>query len=131
MYLNRRLLWSALRIAIWEQPFSLRRWGWIALFAALYAPTWLLVSLARGLDRLFLPAVRRQPLRAPLFIVGAPRSGTSFLQYLLALDEEHFTHVKLYHTILPSALLVRGIQSAISLDRRWGRPFERAVSWLE
>jgi Sulfotransferase family len=40
-------------------------------------------------DRQAYPAIARQEIRAPLFIVGLPRSGTTLLHTLLAVDPEH------------------------------------------
>jgi len=131
MYLNRRLFGTALHISFWERPFSVRRWGTTLLLAAVWFPLRTLDSMARVLDRVFYPRFAEQRVRAPVFIAGAPRSGTTFIQSLLALDEERFAHVKLYHTVFPSVLLVRGIQRLGALDRALGAPVGRAVGWLE
>ena len=40
-------------------------------------------------DRQLYPDIARQEIREPLFIVGLPRSGTTILQMLLAVDPEH------------------------------------------
>ena len=40
-------------------------------------------------DRAAYPSIERQEIREPLFIVGLPRSGTTVLHTLLALDPEH------------------------------------------
>src|SRR5215470_14765309 len=40
-------------------------------------------------DRKVYPSIARQEIREPLFIVGLPRSGTTLLHTLLALDPEH------------------------------------------
>ena len=40
-------------------------------------------------DRQLYPAIARQEIRKPLFIVGLPRSGTTLLHTLLAADPEH------------------------------------------
>jgi hypothetical protein len=40
-------------------------------------------------DRQMYPDVARQEIREPLFIVGLPRSGTTLLHTLLAVDPEH------------------------------------------
>jgi hypothetical protein len=40
-------------------------------------------------DRELYPAVARQEIREPLFIVGLPRSGTTLLHMLLAADPDH------------------------------------------
>lgn len=40
-------------------------------------------------DRQLYPGISQQEIRAPLFIVGLPRSGTTLLHTLLAADPEH------------------------------------------
>lgn len=40
-------------------------------------------SATMGLDRVFFPGYRNQPIDRPIFIVGNPRSGTTFLHRLL------------------------------------------------
>jgi|SRR5215469_1331781 len=40
-------------------------------------------------DRRLYPSISQQQIRAPLFIVGLPRSGTTLLHTLLAADPEH------------------------------------------
>lgn len=54
---------------------------------------------------------RVQPLHAPspdpVFVVGNPRSGTTYFHDLLSLDEENFHPVRLRHTLMPSPNLVK------------------------
>ena len=40
-------------------------------------------AVTLGLDHVFFPAVRTEPIDRPIFIVGNPRSGTTFLHRLL------------------------------------------------
>jgi hypothetical protein len=40
-------------------------------------------SATMGLDRVFFRGYRKQPIDRPIFIVGNPRSGTTFLHRLL------------------------------------------------
>ena len=48
------------------------------------------------------PAILAQTIQRPLFIIGMPRSGTSFMHYLLAQDPEH--HVpRCWEAIYPTA----------------------------
>jgi sulfotransferase family protein len=49
----------------------------------------LCVRLQMERDRQLYPAIMRQEIREPLFILGLPRSGTSVLQRLLGADPEH------------------------------------------
>jgi len=90
-----------------------------------------LVEVGRALDHVFYPGFRRQPIRRPVYVVGAPRSGTTFLHELLALDEERFTSLRLYETLLPSITLCRLVELAAALDRLVGRPIGRLTSAIE
>jgi hypothetical protein len=68
-------------------------------------------------DRKVYPSIVRQEIREPLFIVGLPRSGTTLLHTLLALDPEH--RVPLTWEVMTPSPPTRGnekrrIQRAIS-----------------
>jgi omega-hydroxy-beta-dihydromenaquinone-9 sulfotransferase len=53
-----------------------------------------LYTLAWMLDRVLYPAVGRVEVRRPIFIMGQPRSGTTFLHRTLSLDRELFFSLK-------------------------------------
>jgi hypothetical protein len=72
-----------------------------------HLPLYCVVSFARAADRLFFADFRKVPVEGPVFVVATPRSGTTFLHHLLALDEQNFTHQKLYQTIFPSIVTNR------------------------
>ena len=131
MYINLRLFLRALKLSLFKSPFRLRRWAYVVFFTALFALVWIIVAIARLLDQIFFPGFRRQPLRAPVFIVAPPRSGTTLTQKLLSLDEERFVHVKLYQTIFPSVFCQRGFDLLVWLDRKCGSPFARLIGWAE
>jgi LPS sulfotransferase NodH len=84
----------------------------------------MVVALARRIDGVCYPELKNAPVPAPLFVLATPRSGTTFLHDLLALDEERFLPVKLYQTIAPSVLLERAIEGL----RDVGGPFGRALA---
>ena len=131
MYINLKIFFEAEKIALLKRPFRLRRWIFVFFFTGLFWLMWLLVTIARGLDHIFYPGFRKQEVTRPVFVIAPPRSGTTFLQKLLCLDEERFSHLRLYHTIFPSVLLLRIIGTVGCLDRFVGRTFSRAVTWLE
>ena len=98
-------------------------------------PLFLLVQLMNGagllLDYLLFPDFRRVSVRAPLFVVGVPRSGTTFLHRLLAMDER-FTTTALWELLFAPSITQRHLWYAVAgLDRRVGRPFARLLLWLE
>lgn len=68
-------------------------------------PSNLLVHCGRLLDYLFHPGFRKAEVRQPFFIFANARSGTTLLHRLMCLDDERFTHVRLYQTILHSLVL--------------------------
>ncbi|MEM6956830.1 MAG: sulfotransferase [Myxococcota bacterium] len=76
----------------------------LAMGGALLASRAVLRGLHRLDDRLH-PGWRRTKVRSPLIILTCPRSGSTRLQRLLALDDERFTTFKLYQSVFPSVTL--------------------------
>ncbi|QDG53523.1 sulfotransferase [Persicimonas caeni] len=111
------------------QP-DLRRIGWaLGLFAA-HRMVYAGVRMGRALDDVLFPGYRDRDPGEPIFIVAAPRSGTTFLHRLMSLDDD-FAHFKLYHTILPSVSIIRLIHGLERLDKRVGGPLRWALDKLE
>ena len=57
------------------------------------------------LDHVFFPSFKRQIIRNPVFIVAAPRSGTTYLFHTLAKDQTTFTAFKLWEIILAPSII--------------------------
>jgi len=131
MYINLKLLWKALYTTFLRRPPRLRRWGWTIAVTALYGVIWCAVALGRLLDHVFFPRFKAQPIRGPVFIAGAPRSGTTFMQNLLSLDEERFTHFRLYQTIFPAVSYQRLFDALGRMDARRGGRLARMAAALE
>lgn len=100
-----------------------------ALFGAVELATW----IGFALDDLFFREYREVQIREPVFIIGNPRSGTTFLQRLLAKDEENFTCTQMWEVLIaPSVTQRRIVQALGALDRRLGRPLDSlATAWQE
>ena len=128
MFFNYRSFFKALDLALLRRPFRLRRWAYVLFFTALFLLFRGLVRAARALDHVVAPGFRREPVAAPVFIVAPPRSGTSFLQKLMSLDEERFVHWKMYHTIFPAVCLQRALDVLARVDDRLGAPFARMLA---
>ena len=112
MYFNVGLFIKAERLALFGRPFRLRRWLYVIGFTLLFAFMWVVVAFGRALDHIFFPGFRRVKIARPVFIIAPPRSGTTFFQKLMSLDEERFVHAKLFQTIFPSVVyqkLIAGI----------------------
>lgn len=77
--------------------------AWLGIYATMFGST----AAARVADDLVYPDYRDEPLEPPLYIIACPRSGTTLLHELLALDSERFTHFKLYQTLVPAVSAYR------------------------
>jgi len=131
MYFNHTSFLKALKLSLFGLPFRWRRWFYVLSFTLLYLIFVTGVAVLRWLDRLIWPGIEETPINAPVFIIAPPRSGTSFLQKLLTLDDQRFVFWKMYQTILPTVLTEKCIQFGVGLDRRLGRPFERLLNACE
>ncbi len=88
--------------------------------------------IAFFLDDVLFPEYRKIEIKKPLFIVGLPRSGTTFLQRLLAQDESYFTTISLWELLLAPSVLERKIIFAMAgLDKRLGAPVSCIISRAE
>lgn len=101
----------------------------------LFWPLFLLVQGINGigllLDHVLFPDFRRVQIREPLFVVGVPRSGTTFLHRLLALDKR-FTTTALWELLFAPSITQRYFWTALAcLDQKIGRPLGRLLSWSE
>lgn len=84
------------------------------------------------LDEVLFRGYKSVAVRSPLFIVGVPRSGTTFLHRVLANDSERFTTLTLWELILAPSVAERKFWLGLGwIDKRIGAPFARLVKWLE
>ncbi len=84
------------------------------------------------LDEVLFRGYRSIEVRSPVFIVGVPRSGTTFLHRLLARDRQRFTTFSLWELILAPSVSERKFWLGLGrLDRIIGAPFGRLIRWLE
>jgi hypothetical protein len=105
------------------------------LVVSLFIPLFLLAQtfhwLCLLLDELLFPAYRRVEIEAPLFVVGIPRSGTTFLHRVLARDAR-FTTPALWELVLaPSIVQRKAVRALAAMDRWIGRPLGRLVGLIE
>lgn len=110
------------------RPLGLRRTLVLLLFVPVFLALQLVHWVGLLLDEILFPAYRRVEVNEPIFVVGLPRSGTSYLQRILAGDESRFTTLRLWELILaPSVTERRAWLALAALDRRIGRPVGRLV----
>jgi hypothetical protein len=101
MYSDYDTMRTMLRLAHSPGTFSLTR----TLFAdGLVSAVTTLGAINRvteRIDSILYPDLDSVPLGKPIYIVAAPRSGTTFLHRLMSLDPQ-FTGPKLYETFFPT-----------------------------
>ncbi|HCI11104.1 MAG TPA: sulfotransferase, partial [Alcanivorax sp.] len=111
---------------------SPRRWLVMALFWPLFALLQAINGAGLLLDYLLFPDFRRVRVREPLFVVGVPRSGTTFLHRLLAGDRERFTTTALWELIFAPSITQRFFWRGVGrLDALVGAPLSRLFFRLE
>lgn len=83
------------------------------------------------LDNLLLEKYRKVDVKQPVFIVGNPRSGTSFLLRLLGKDTETFTCMKMWEILLaPSVTQRRIVRWLGDVDETMGGPLHKLeLAW--
>jgi hypothetical protein len=124
VYSDFETMLKMLKVANSPSTFAPRR----ALFADSLVATVLLVGaanrLAERIDDVLYPQQHQQPLGKPVFIVAAPRSGTTFLHRLMSRDEQ-FTTFKLVQSFFPTISGYRAIEAVKRLNDAVGGVFSR------
>jgi len=75
---------------------------------------WLVHSLALFLDEIFFPAYRKTEVKEPVFVVGIPRSGTTFLHRVLKEDSGQFTTFQFWELVLAPSIIGRKLLYALA-----------------
>jgi len=113
-------------------------WIWLRRAVVLLASYALFIVVETGnwtgflLDNILFPGHRTQPIEKPVFIIGNPRSGTTFLQRLLARDTANFSCLKMWEIFFAPSITQRKIVWALgALDRWIGAPVKHIVDRVE
>ncbi|MDF1512752.1 MAG: sulfotransferase [Anaerolineae bacterium] len=98
-----------------------RRWlillGFYLLYAVVESTTWLCFAL----DRIFYPDFLKVKVKSPVFIIGNPRSGTTFSHRLMAADETNFCSMRMWEIFFAPSIVQRKIWLAlVKMDIRLG-----------
>lgn len=83
------------------------------------------------LDHVLFADFRSVTLRRPVFILGAPRSGTTHMHHLLSKDPG-FTTFSLWELLFAPSISERHLYKLLGrLDTAVGAPVSRGISWAE
>lgn len=91
------------------QPLTLKRLLVLLLLFPSLAILQLIHRFCFMLDDIFFPGYRDITIKKPLFIVGFPRSGTTFLHRLMAADTQRFTTFSLWELLFAPSITERKI----------------------
>ncbi|MFH0907919.1 MAG: sulfotransferase [bacterium] len=132
MYFDFRTYFRFLYLAFFKGrsvhfKMTFRRFAGLLLFFLLFPIFELFTAICLLLDHVLFPGFRRVKLETPLFIVGPHRSGTTYVQRLLAKDEEQFFCFRSWEIMFPSILQKKVLSALGRLDRALGRPMEKAI----
>jgi hypothetical protein len=84
------------------------------------------------LDEVLFPGYRKVQVKAPLFIVGIPRSGTSYTHRQISKDTEQFITLTLWELLLAPSVSERKFWLLLGrIDKSVGSPVSRLVKTLE
>jgi hypothetical protein len=112
-------------------PLSGRRLLFLFFFYPAFAAFQLLHWLGFLCDELCFASYRTVEVKAPVFIIGIPRSGTTFLHRTLAEDRARFTSFSTWEAILAPSITERKVLRGIrSIDHALGAPLQRIVNKL-
>jgi len=103
-----------------------KRISFLLLFYFVW-PVWgVIVWLTFYLDHLFFRRFTQQTMDKPLFITGNFRSGSTFLQRIIAKDKNQFISARTWDIFLsPSVTLTKLFSWILSLDRKIGNPIKK------
>jgi hypothetical protein len=125
-------LFQFIRTWITGVPLTPRRLLVIVVFCLVFPLFEAVIWMGLFLDDLFFPGHRRQEVRAPVFIVGNFRSGTTFLHRLMAKDTRHFTTMRMWEILFaPSLTMSRVIGFVITVQRAAGGLLNRWMAGVE
>ncbi|MFO7751583.1 MAG: sulfotransferase [Desulfobacteraceae bacterium] len=115
-----------------QARLTLKRFAIMVIFFPLLFLVQTMHWIGFFLDEIFFPKYKSVQIRSPVFIVGVPRSGTTFLHRVLANDTERFTTMSLWELILAPSVTERKLWLALArLDGWMGAPFSRIIGWVE
>jgi len=109
-----------------------KRFGVLLLSLGIYLPVQLLIWSGLFLDEVFFRGYQDVQIQSPVFIIGNPRSGTTFLHRLLAKDRENFLSMKTWEIFIAPSIFMRKVLKALArAGRAVGAPIQRRLRRLE
>lgn len=103
----------------------------LGILTGVVPPLTMVGAVAGVVDHLLYPRWADTPLDRPVFIVGNHRTGSTFLQRLLARDAEQFATTRFVDLFLHSVTQKRALAALGALDQRLGGRGKALVDHLD
>jgi hypothetical protein len=111
-----------------KTKLTLRRIGILLLLFPLFIVFKLLQVIGFAIDDLLYKDYQTQELSQPVFIIGNPRSGTTFLHRLLAKDDLNFSTIRMWEIFFAPSVFQRKLVWAIqAVDQKFGGAVQRWI----
>jgi hypothetical protein len=109
-----------------------KRLGAIVTSLGIYLPAEVLIWLGLLLDEIFFRDFHQIKIREPVFIIGNPRSGTTFLQRLLARDTKNFITMRTWEIFgAPSIFMRKALRMILKIGLAFRVPISRRIREME
>jgi hypothetical protein len=108
-------------------PLTPQRLVFLIVFFILFPVAQLFTALCFKLDDIFYPEHKNLQIKEPVFIIGNPRSGTTHMHRLMALDEKRFYYFKTWEIVFPSIIQKKILSIVGRIDRFLGSPGYRFI----
>lgn len=137
MYFNIKLLCTVLYRSFWktrgtDAQLTPKRIAVILILFPLYVVLELANWIGLCLDKLLFSEAGRLEVRAPVFIIGVQRSGTTFIHRLMDMDKTNFSSMKLWEIMLAPSIVQKKCFNALgALDTALGSPLKKIVLKFE
>jgi len=111
---------------------TIKRFGILLMVIGIYLPAQIIIWAGMFLDEFLFPRYHKIQIQEPVFIIGNPRSGTTFFQRLLARDTANFLSMRTWEIFgSPSITMRRIIRRFVKIGRGIGVPVSRRIRWME
>jgi hypothetical protein len=110
----------------------LKRFLLIAILSAIFILVESVTWLGFLMDEIFYPAWRKTAVKAPVFIIGLPRTGSTYFHNLLCNDRGSFTSMKSWELLFaPSIVQKMLVKMLVKLDRYVNGTLSRVMVKLD
>lgn len=129
-YIRYSILFKSWRLVLSKDHFTIRLLLFSLIFTLVFFLHQVLCLLLRAIDEVVFFKYRSVEIKAPVFIIANPRSGTTYLHHLMSKDS-HFAYMKLAYTIFPSVSFAKLYNLIATIDKFIGNPVKKTLNYID